>query len=85
MDAQEQKMLEMMQEMLASQAESLRLLTEQIAEKDRINKALEQRVAELSAILGRNRCGNQPAAVSIAGAVPDRGWPSHHFCLPAQF
>ena len=39
MDAQEQKMLEMMQEMLASQAESLRLLTEQIAEKDRINKA----------------------------------------------
>ena len=51
MDAQEQKMLEMMQEMLASQAESLRLLTEQIAEKDRINKALEQRVAELSAQL----------------------------------
>ncbi len=49
MDAQEQKMLAMMQEMLASQAESLRLLTEQIAEKDRINKALEQRVAELSA------------------------------------
>ena len=48
MDAQEQKMLEMMQEMLASQAESLRHLTEQIAEKDRINKALEQRVAELS-------------------------------------
>ena len=39
MDAQGQKMLEMMQEMLASQAESLRLLTEQIAEKDRINKA----------------------------------------------
>ena len=51
MEAQEQKMLEMMQEMLASQAESLRLLTEQIAEKDRINKALEQRVAELSAQL----------------------------------
>ena len=51
MDAQEQKMLEMMQEILASQAESLRLLTEQIAEKDRINKALEQRVAELSAQL----------------------------------
>jgi len=51
MDAQEQKMLEMLQEMLASQAESLRLLTEQIAEKDRINKALEQRVADLSAQL----------------------------------
>ncbi|MBO6075000.1 MAG: IS66 family transposase [Paludibacteraceae bacterium] len=51
MNAQEQKMLEPMQGMLASQAESLRLLTEQSIEKDKIIKNLEQRVAELSAQL----------------------------------
>ncbi len=51
MNAQEQKMLETMQGMLASQAESLRLFTEQSIEKDKIIKHLEQRVAELSAQL----------------------------------
>ena len=51
MNAQEQKMLETKQGMLASQAESLRLLTEQSIEKDKIIKNLEQRVAELSAQL----------------------------------
>lgn len=51
MTAEEQKMFTMMQEAMQSQAESLRLLTEQSAKKDKVIQQLTARVEELTAQL----------------------------------
>lgn len=51
MTAQEQQILDTMQEAMKSQAESLRILTEQSAKKDKMIESLEQQVKELTAQL----------------------------------
>lgn len=49
MTAQEQQILDMMQEAMKSQAESLRILTEQSEKKDKLIESLEARIKELTA------------------------------------